>query len=409
MSVFEAFGSDIPYAEPSWYRGFSTPYYNDSHVNFRAKVRDWCEKEIVPNVEEWEENQDYPRDLHRKCYEAGIYGAIWPKQYGGTPPENFDIFHELIYWDELARATPGGALAACFLTIKIALPPILYMGPRWMKEQVAPEIISGKKIIALCITEPQVGSDVSGLTTTAVRDGDDYIINGQKKFITSGMKADYFTVAVRTGKEGMGGISLFLVDAHAPGIRVRKLKTQGWLSSNTAHVLFDEVRVPAKNLIGQENMGFLAIMLNFNHERFTGIVMTNRGSRNCIEDAIAYARVRSTFGQRLIDHQVIRHKIAEMATRVEGIQAQIEQLAFQMKQGVDPRLLGGPLALLKVQATKAAEFCAREASQIFGGNSYLRSGPGARVERTYREVRVGAIGGGSEEVMLDLAMKQARL
>jgi len=167
--------------------------------------------------------------------------------------------------------------------------------------------------------------------------------------------------------------------------------------------------VPIKNLIGTENMGFIAIMLNFNHERLTGIIMTNRGSRNMIEDSIAYARVRNTFGQRLIDHQAIRHKIAEMAYRVEAVHAVLEQVAYQIKQGVNPRLIGGPIALLKVQATKTAEFCAREASQILGGNSYLRSGPGARVERTYREIRVGAIGGGSEEVMLDLAMRQAKL
>jgi len=410
MSSFEPFGSDIPYAEPPWYRGYSTPYYNDSHVQFRAKVRAFVEKEITPHVEEWEEKEDYPgREFHQKAYEAGVFGAIWPKEYGGTPPDNFDIFHELIYWDELSRTTPGGALAACFLTIKIALPPILHTGPRWMKETIAPEVISGKKIIALAITEPQAGSDVSNLTTTAVRDGDFYVLNGQKKFITSGIKADYFTVAARTGAEGMGGISLILVESNTPGVRVRKLKTQGWLSSNTAHILFEDARVPVKNLIGVENMGFLAIMLNFNHERFTGIAMANRGSRNMIEDSIAYARVRNTFGKRLIDHQAIRHKIAEMASKVDAVHAQIEQIAFQIKQGVDPRLIGGPIALLKVLTTKTAEFCAREASQVLGGNSYLRSGPGSRVERTYREIRVGAIGGGSEEVMLDLAMRQAKL
>jgi len=207
----------------------------------------------------------------------------------------------------------------------------------------------------------------------------------------------------------MGGISLLLIEKDMPGIKLRKMKTQGWLSSNTAHILFEDVKVPVKNLIGQENHGFIAIMLNFNHERFVGIAMSIRGARTCIEDAVSYGRVRQTFGKRLIDNQVIVHKIAEMATRVEACQAVLENIVFQMCNNVDPKRIGGPIALLKVQVTKTLEFCAREASQIIGGNSYLRHGPGSRVERVYREVRVAAIGGGSEEVMLDLAMRQARL
>jgi alkylation response protein AidB-like acyl-CoA dehydrogenase len=338
-----------------------------------------------------------------------VFGVCWPEEYGGTPPPGgFDIFHDLIYWDELARYG-GGWLAACFLTINIALPPILAVGSEYLRQKVARPTIEGKKIICLCVTEPYAGSDVANIRTTARSEGDYYIVSGEKKYITSGMKADFFTVAVRTGEPGMGGISLLLLEKGMPGITCRKLSTQGWASSNTAYITFDDVKVPKKNLIGEENQGFLAIMLNFNHERFAGIAMSIRGARMCVEEAIKYARTRQTFGKRLIDHQVIRHKIAEMVRRVESSHAWLEQVAYQMERGVDPRIVGGSTALLKVQATTILEFCAREASQVLGGASCLRTGIGAKVERIYRDVRIAAIGGGSEEVMRDLAMRQARL
>jgi len=207
----------------------------------------------------------------------------------------------------------------------------------------------------------------------------------------------------------MGGISLLLIPRNSEGIRVRRLPTQGWWTSNTCHILFEDVHVPAKYLIGIENQGFKMIMHNFNHERFMMIAMSNRGSRGALAQAIEYARSRTTFGKRLIDHQVIRHKIAEMASRIEMIQAQLEFLTYQIKSSSSVIDVGYQLALLKVLATRTMDFCAREASQIFGGNSYLLSGVGESVERFYRSVRVSAIGGGSEEVMLDLATKLAKL
>jgi len=301
-----------------------------------------------------------------------------------------------------------GVIASCFLACSIGLPPILNVGSQAMKDRVARDIITGQKMIALAITEPWAGSDVAAIQTTAVlsSDGTHYIVNGQKKFITNGGYADFFTTAVRTGKEGMGGISLLLIERDMPGFTIRRLKTQGWASSSTTHLLFENVKVPVKNLIGKENHGFRAIMINFNHERWVGIVKTIRGCRSCIEEAIKYARLRKTFGKRLVEHQVIRHKIAEMARLTETAFALLETLTFQMQNGIDVSAL---LALLKVHATKTLEFCAREASQVIGGNSFLKTGPGAIVERIYRDVRVAAIGGGSEEIMLDLAMRQSKL
>jgi len=216
-------------------------------------------------------------------------------------------------------------------------------------------------------------------------------------------------VAVRTGEEGYSGISLLLLEKGMPGFNVRRLRTQGWWSSNTAYLTFDNVKVPAKNIIGEENNGFLYIMFNFNRERFGAAAQANRYARVCVEEAIKYARKRKTFGKRLIDHQVIRHKIAEMARHIESTHALIEILCYQLNNNVSDRAIGGHLALAKVQATTTFEFCCREASQILGGASYIRGGIGERIERLYREVRVMAIGGGSEEIMRDLAMRQAKL
>ena len=388
--------------------GKKSPYYHQGHADFRSKVRNFVETEMIPFAHEWDEAGGYPSSLVESAYKAGIYGAAWPAEYGGTPPKDFDAFHDLILIDELARSAAGG-IVSCFFSFGIALPPILSVGSEYLKNKVAKDVITGKKLMCLCVTEPYAGSDVAQLQTTAVRDGDFYIVNGAKKFITGGVKADYFTTAVRTGDKGMHGISLLLLEKEMPGITVRRMKTQGWWVSNTAFIVFENVRVPVKNLIGKENRGFYAIMRNFNHERFTLAAMSNRYARICIEESIRYARIRKTFNKRLIDHQVIRHKIADMVREVESTHALLEQLAFQMNSDVNDNLYTGLLSLAKVQATKTMEFCAREASQIFGGNSYIRGGQGEKVERIYREVRVNAIGGGSEEILFDLAMRQARL
>jgi len=308
----------------------------------------------------------------------------------------------------MGRSGAGGVTAALF-SCTIGLPPILTVGSKELKDRIARDVITGKKISALAITEPFAGSDVASLECTATKQGDHYVVNGQKKYITSGCKADYFTVAVRTGAGGMEGISLLLIEKGMPGFTVRRIKTQGWWASNTAHLLFEDVRVPLNNLIGKENQGFLPIMRNFNYERLGLLIGACRASRVCIEESIKYARQRKTFGKRLIDHQVIRHKIAEMGMHVENLWATIEDLTFQLHSNAPPELIAGTISLQKVNSSRTMEFCAREASQIFGGNSYLRVGPGSVVERIYREVRVMAVGGGSEEVMLDLATRQARL
>jgi len=278
-----------------------------------------------------------------------------------------------------------------------------------MKQRVVKDVLQGRKTICLCITEPYGGSDVASVRTTAVRQGDYYVVNGEKKFITGALKADFFTVAVRTGGPGMMGISLLLLEKDMPGLNVRRQATQGWLSSNTGYITMEDVKVPVSNLIGQENKGFLYVMYNFNGERYFMAVSCARFARVCLEESVMFARKRMTFGKALSKQQVIRHKIADMARKIESLQSLLELICFNLDRGCPDEVIGGTIALAKVEATQCYEFCAREASQILGGNSYLRSGIGERVERLYREVRVNAIGGGSEEIMKELSMNFAKL
>lgn len=337
----------------------------------------------------------------------GLNG-LWPAEWGGNAPKDADIFHHIIFSDEVCRVGSGGMMAAIFTPNSIALPPILHHASDAIKQKVIPRVVRGEATICLAVTEPWGGSDVASIRTRAIRKGDFYYVTGEKKFITGGGYADFFTTAVRTGDDaGMGGISLLLLEKDMPGITVRRIKTTGWWMSYTAHIVFDNVKVPVSNLIGQENQGFLPIMTNFNMERFGGIVMCLRFARVCLQDAVEYARVRKTFGKNLNSNQVIRHKFVAMASRIEALQAWTEWAASQVG-AVNDVVLGKTMAMMKVEATRMLEYCSREACQVLGGASYVRGGPGERIERISREVRVVAIGGGSEEILVDFAAKLAK-
>src|SRR5262249_15573724 len=240
----------------------------------------------------------------------------------------------------------------------------------------------------LAITEPSGGSDVANLRTCARRDGDHYIVNGEKTFITSGVRADYLTVAVRTGGEGAGGVSLLLIEGDTPGLSRTKLKKMGWWASDTATLHFDECRVPVENLIGEEGAGFKIIMQNFNSERMGMAASCTAISRVCVDEAIAYAKERRTFGKPIAQHQVIRHKIVDMAQKVAASQAMLELLAWRLEQGESPV---AEICMMKNQATQTMAFCASEAVQIFGGAGFIR---GIKGERIYREGKDNGIGGG---------------
>ncbi|MDC3111002.1 MAG: acyl-CoA dehydrogenase family protein [Candidatus Pelagibacterales bacterium] len=378
-------------------------FYNDSHHAWRKELKKFVAKEIAPFVETWEEAGEFPRELYKKAGDFGLLGMGYPEKYGGTF-EGIDIFHGIVTSEELAQGS--GGIAASLLSLNISLPLILALGTEEQKEKYITPVIAGDKIACLGVTEPSGGSDVAGIKTKAVRDGSDYILNGSKMFITSGMRADYYVIACRTGGPGTSGISAILVEKGTPGFTQTPLKKMGWLASDTAVLYFDDCRVPAENLIGGENSGWAGIMSNFSQERLGLAAGMNAYSQICIDESLAWARERMTFGKPLIQNQVIRHKLSEMSRMVNATKAYMELLTWKVMNGEQPT---ADLSLLKVQASKTMEFCAREAMQILGGAGYLRanSGPG-KVERIYREVRVNAIGGGSEEIMLDLAARQLK-
>ena len=374
----------------------ASPFYSDEHREFRAVLDRFVAKEITPHVNEWDEAEEFPRELYAKAAAVGILGAGFPEEYGGI---GTDAFLRIIIHQALARAGSGG-VSAGVISSYISMPVVLHQGSEWMRQEVLSKVLAGEQISALAITEPGGGSDVAGLTTTAVNKGDHYVINGSKTFITSGMRADWFTLAARTGGPGRNGLSVFLVPGDAPGLSRTPLKKMGWWASDTATLYFDDCVVPARNLIGGENEGWGYIMGNFNYERIDLVAQSLAFSQLCIDESIAYAKDRYTFGKPLISNQAIRHKIVDMSRKVNSCQAWMELLAYRLNAGENP---AGEIAQCKVEATTTFEYCAREAVQIFGGAGYLR---GATVERLYREVRVQAIGGGSEEVMRDLAAKQ---
>ena len=374
----------------------TSPYYTEDHEAFRAMLRRFVVEEIESNVAAWEAAGEVPLAIFRKSGAIGLRGLGFPEAFGGTPG---DPFHQIIVYEELGRAGSGGVVAA--LTIHgIAAMPIVVLGSDEMKARVLPGIVSGDKRAALCISEPGIGSDVAGLTTRAIRVGDDFVVNGCKTFITGGMNADYYVVAARTGGAGTGGISLILVERGAPRLTQSRLEKMGWHASDTATLYFDDCRVPAANLIGPENGGFRAIVKNFNGERFSIAAMAYGMARCAYDEALAYAKIRSTFGAPLISRQAIRHKLVDMATRIAALKANLEAVAWRLSQGAEAV---AEVSMLKNFATETLTHCAGEAVQIFGGAGYMR---GSKVERIYRETKVLAIGGGTEEIMKDLAARQ---
>ena len=377
-------------------------YFSPEHEQFRSTLREFVAREITPFVNEWDEAGTFPRSLYKRAAELGIAGLGYPEEFGGTP---VDVFYHLVAAEEFARSG-GGGVAASLNSHTIGLPPILNHGSAELKQRVIPSVLCGDKIAALAVTEPSGGSDVAAVRTRALRQGDHYVVNGEKTFITSGMRADFITVAVRTDPDSRGpqGISVLLVDGDTPGLTRTELKKMGWWASDTAHLRFDDCRVPAANLIGVEHEGFKLFMHNFNSERLFMAAQAYSFAQVCFEEALAWARERKTFGMALSERQVIRHKLVDMALKIDAARTLVHDLAWRIEhRAADPAQVVARIALAKVLATQAMQFCADTAVQILGGMGFMR---GTASERIYREVKVMMIGGGSEEIMKDLAARQ---
>jgi len=369
------------------------------HEAFRDGVRAFVAREIAPYVQAWDEAETFPRELYARAAQVGLLGLGYPEECGGTPA---DGWYRLIATEEIARAGSGGLMASLF-SHNIGLPPVLAHGSKALKQRIVPAVLSGEKIAALAITEPSGGSDVARLRTTARRVGAEWVIDGEKVFITSGMRADWITLAVRTGSKGAGGISLIAVPGDAPGFTRTPLAKMGWWCSDTAQLRFDACRVPADHLIGEENAGFRMIMENFNGERLAMSGGACAFAQVCYDEALDWARQRQTFGAPLVSQQAIRHKLMDMQMRIASTRAWLHALVEREEAGDTGAEWVAEVCLLKNHSTQTMQFCADQAVQILGGMGYMR---GTKSERIYREVKVMMIGGGAEEIMKELAARQ---
>ena len=362
-------------------------------------------QEVAPHLADWEAAQAFPRSLYGRAADLGWLGLGYPEHLGGTPAPTA---LRNVLTETLARESGSGGLMASLFSHNIGLPPVLRWGSDALQREVIPPVLRGEKIAALAITEPGGGTDVAALRTTARLDGDHYVVDGEKVFITSGMRADYLTVAVRTdaGNKGRGGISMLVVPGDTPGLSRSPLQKMGWHCSDTAHLRFDGVRVPARFLVGQEGSGFKMIMGNFNGERLSMAVMALGFAECCYREALDWARTRKTFGSALVEHQVVRHKLMDMKMRIESTRAWVDAVTRRLDEGDEGAEWVSQVCLLKNHSTQTMQFCADQGVQILGGMGFMR---GTACERIYREVKVMMIGGGAEEIMKELASRQLGL
>lgn len=411
--------SQLPWAEPAWLNTLESPYYNESHRKLQAYARQYIDKHILPHALEWEAQGDCPEEVKTAYVQSGLVFADIPSQYkppelqsiaGIIPSDQLDIFHHMILVDETSRFE-GGVGVALAGANPIGVPPILHHGTPEQKQRWLPGLCTRQTNFCLGITEPSGGSDVGNIRTKATRsaDGRFYHVSGVKKWITGSQWATHMTTAVRTGGPGIGGISLLVIPLALPGVEIEKIRNSGQNAGGASWVRMTDVRVPRENLLGEENAGFKYIMTNFNRERFYMAVICNRKVRTCLSTALAYAHTRETFGQPLINHQIIRHKITTLAREVEAHWAWLEQIAYHVQvHGWQTDRVAGRIALAKIAAGRMLELAAREAQQIMGGVSYQRDGPGGGgiVEQITRDLRMMVVGGGSEEILGDLAFRQ---
>jgi acyl-CoA dehydrogenase len=373
------------------------PFLTEAHDEWRGKARAFVDAQIAPNLREWNAAGTFPDSLYKEAARSGLLGMGFAREYGGTGP--VDLYHRIIFAEEFFRLG-SSVVFADLATHWIALPPIIALAPAALCERIARPVLEGDKRMAFAVTEPSGGSDVGSFQTVAERRGEMFVVNGEKTLISGATRADYMLTAVRTGGAGSGGLSLLLIEADRPGVTTASIAGLQWYNRNNGSIRFENVAVPVSQLIGTENKGFAGLAHQFNIERFSGIAATLAMARAALVEAINFARQRQTFGKRVIDHQVIRHKIVEMIQRVDMAYAYLDNVVWRFEQGETPV---AELSMLKVAANQTLEHCARECMQVLGGNAYTSDSP---VERIYREARSFAVAGGAEEVLFDLAARQ---
>ena len=368
-------------------------YFGETHNMVRRTVKKFVDREIRPFVDEWEEEGAFPRELYAKAAQAGILGIGYPEAYGGS---GGDIFVKIASIEELMRCGSAGVVAGLG-SLDISIPPILSLGTKEQKSRLVPPVLKGDKISALAVTEPNAGSDVANIRTKAVRKGDHYVVSGSKMFITSGVRTDQVTCAVRTGGEGHKGLSFLVIEAETPGYSVsEKFRKMGWWASDTAQIFLDECEVPVDNLLGREGQGFYGIMQNFQNERLQLSVMANMTAEIALEESLRYAREREAFGKPISGFQVTRHKLVDMATLVEASKEFVYRVAAKIDAGESQIK---EISMAKNFSCEVSDKVTYDAVQIHGGFGYMRE---YLVERLYRDNRILSIGGGTQEIMKEI-------
>jgi len=372
-------------------------YFTDAHEELRLHVKRFLEKECVPHLDEWEE-RTFPSSIFKRFGELGFLGLRYPPEYGG---QGGDYFTAVVLSEEMAKAGLGGLAMAIDVQAEMATPPVFKFGTEEQRRRWVVPAIQGDQIAALAITEPDAGSDVAGITTIARRDGDDYVVNGRKIFITNGARCDWALVVTKTDRaRGHKGYNLFVIEKGTPGFTVtRTLEKLGMHSSDTAELLFEDCRVPAENLIGEEGEGFKNLMWELQGERMIAAAGAIAGAQRTFEYAMDYAQNRKAFGQPISQFQVIKHRLVDMGTKIAAVQAFVYQTARQWNDGEYPVR---EISQAKLLATQVAVEVADDAIQILGGHGYMREFP---VERAWRNARLARIGAGTDEIMKEIIAK----
>ena len=374
-------------------------FFSEEHEIFREQVRNFVNKELVPHIDQWEQEGLFPKSLYRRMGELGFLGIRYPEKYGGS---NGDIWMTVAFCEEMCRCRAMGLPMSVLVHTDMSSTHIARYGTEEQRQQYLVPMIKGEKVCAIGVSEPAAGSDVAGIQTTAVRDGDAYVLNGSKIFITNAVHADVFCVAAKTQKDkGHRGISMFIVERDTPGFRLaKKLQKLGNHSSDTGELGFEDVRIPRQNLIGEEGKGFYYIMGNFQDERLIAASMAVGAAQQALEDTLRYTRERRTFGQRLFDHQVIAHRLADLATELEAARQLTYYAADVLNRGED---CSTEVSMAKLFASEVANRIAYHCLQLHGGYGYIEEFP---IERFFRDIRLSPIGGGTSEIMREIIARR---
>lgn len=372
-------------------------YFTEEHEMFRESLRSFLEKEVIPNIDKWEEEQRIPRSIWEKMGEMGFLGLGYPAKYGGM---DLDFFYDVVFCEETSKVFSGGFTITQLVVQYMSGPYLLKYGSEQLKEKYLPGIISGKLISSIGISEPGAGSDVANIQTTAKKEGDHYIVNGSKTFITNAVYGDFIVTVVKTDPNaGAAGFSLLVIDVNTPGVTTTKLKKLGWHASDTAEIAFENVKVPAENLLGEEGKGFYYLMGGLQLERLAGAISAYAACESALKYSLQYMSEREAFNRPINKFQVLRHRVAQLASEIEATK---QFVLYCARLNNDKKYAVKECSMAKLLATELSDKVMYQCLQFFGGYGFMEE---YKMARMFRDSRVGTIGGGTSEIMRDIIAK----